>query len=236
MDEKIVFSSFRPDEGTADTLIVSCHTIRKELEHAMERTGAVCPVIYLRSDLHDTPKVLKETLQKVIDEAAKSGVKRILLGYATCGNSVAGLGTGACEVIFPRTDDCVTFFLGSMERRRKMPAGTYYITHGWLYDEGHGQAYYDEIMEKYGQETGEEIYEMMMENYENAGLVDTHCYEMDGLRKDACAFASCLGLELMEIDGSNTYLEQLLTGPWEEERFFVFGPGHTIAEEELSLP
>lgn len=236
MDEKIVFSSFRPDEGTADTLIVSCHTIRKELEHAMKKTGTAFPVIYLRSDLHDTPKILNGTLQKVIDGAGQNGVKRILLGYATCGNSVAGLDTGVCEMIFPRTDDCVTFFLGSMERRRKMPAGIYYVTHGWLYDEGHGQAYYNEIMERYGRETGGEIYEMMMENYKNVGLIDTHCHEMDGLRKDACAFAGRLGLELIEIDGSDTYLEQLLTGPWEAERFFVFGPGHTITEGELSLP
>lgn len=221
---------------TPDTRIIACHTIQKELEHAMEVTGRVYPVLYLRSDLHDTPKVLNETLQQAIDEAGRDGAERIFLGYATCGNSVAGIRTGTCEVIFPRTDDCVTFFLGSMQRRRGMPAGTYYLTHGWLYDEGHGQAYYDEIMEKYGRETGGEIYEMMMENYENAALVDTHCYEMAALKEDACAFADCLGLELLQIDGSNTYLERLLTGPWDAERFCVFPPGHVIAEDELTLP
>lgn len=224
------------DIKTSDTRIIACHTIQKELEHAMEVTGRVFPVTYLESSLHDTPKILNETLQRTVEEACRDGAGRILLGYATCGNSVAGLSTGTCEVILPRTDDCVTFFLGSMQRRREMPAGTYYLTHGWLYDGGHGQAYYDEIMEKYGRETGEEIYEMMMENYENAALVDTHCYEMDALKKDARAFADCLGLELLQIDGSNTYLEQMLTGPWDEERFFVFPPGHVIGEEELTLP
>lgn len=235
MHENIVFSTFRPEEG-ADALIIACHTIRKELECAMEATGIEFPVIYLKSSLHDTPGLLRETLQEMIFQADAQNVKRIFLGYATCGNSVAGLETGGCEVIFPRTDDCVTFFLGSMEQRRQTPSGIYFLTHGWLYDEGHGQAYYDEIMEKYGAETGREIYDMMMENYKYAGIVDTHCYDIKTLTKDACAFAQCLGLDVLEIDGSNGFLEQLLTGPWEPERFFVFGPGCRIGEEELTLP
>lgn len=235
MHENIVFTTLRPEES-ADTLIIACHTIRKELEHAMTVTGIGFPVIYLKSSLHDTPKILHETLQTLIHEASENKVKRILLGYATCGNSVAGLETGDCQVIFPRTDDCVTFFLGSMEQRRKLPSGTYFVTHGWLYDEGHGQSYYDEIMERYGAETGKEIYDMMMENYNHVGIVDTHCYEMDSLTKDACAFAQCLGLDVLKIDGRNTYLEQLLTGPWDAEHFFVFEPKSQIAQEELTLP
>lgn len=235
MKDKIVFSTFEPDKSRANTLIIACHTIRKELEYAMKKTGVEFPVIYLKGSLHDIPKVLNETLQKLIDEAGENGVKRILLGYAACGNSVAGLKTGTCELIFPRTDDCITFFLGSMARRREMSTGTCYLTHGWLYEEGRGMAHYNEIMEKYGQELGKEIYEMLMEHYEYAGLVDTHCYEMDAIRKDACAYADCLGLKLMEIDGSNTYLEDLLTGPWDKQRFFVFGPGHQIGDVELIL-
>lgn len=235
MQENIVFSTFRPNEG-ADDLIIACHTIRKELECAMKATQTELPVIYLKSSLHDTPNLLRETLQDLIRQADALGVKRIFLGYAACGNSVAGLETGGCQVIFPRTDDCVTFFLGSMEKRRQAPSGTYFLTHGWLYDSGHGQAYYDEIMEQYGPETGREIYDMMMENYKYAAIVDTHCYDMEALTKDACAFAQCLGLEVLKIDGSNKFLEQLLTGPWEPERFFVFGPGCQIGAEELTLP
>lgn len=236
MKDSIVFSTFHPEENTSDTIILSCHTVRKELEHAMQAVGANFPVAYLESKLHDTPEQLRKVLQEQIDAAGKSGVRRILLGYATCGNSVAGLRTGSCELILPRTDDCVTFFLGSMDRRRKMPAGTFYVTHGWLYDEGHGQSYYQEILEKYGEETGQEIYEMMMEHYQDVGVLDTHCYEMEQLKKDAHAFAECLGLGYTEIDASNSYLEQLLTGPWEKERFFIFGPDHCITEEELFLP
>lgn len=236
MNEHIAFSTFCPEENTADTLILSCHTIRKELEHAMENKNVEFPVVYLNSKLHDTPEILKKALQEQIDIAGKSGIRRILLGYATCGNSVAGLQTGTCELIFPRTDDCVTFFLGSMEKRRKMPAGIFYITYGWLYDEGHGQSYYQEIIEKYGEETGTEIFETLMEHYQSMSLLETHCYDTGKLKEDTRAFAERLGLHYTEMDASNTYLEQLLTGPWEEERFFVFGPNHCIAEEELSLP
>lgn len=234
MNEVIVDSTF-DQFSIGDTLIISCNTVRKELESAMETTGITYPVIYLKSNLHDIPKVLNSSLQDLIDKASELGVKRILLGYATCGNSVAGLHTRNCTLILPRVEDCLKFFFPKGYNGPDVKGGVYYLTYGWLYDEGHGLACYQEIMEQYGEELGQEIHDMMMANYKYVGLIDTHCYDINEILPDAEKYAKYLNMELLFIDGDNHYLEQLLTGPHPSDSFLSFEPGHCILEKELGL-
>lgn len=234
MKEVITDTTF-DDSVIGDTLILSCNTVRKELEYAMKTTGITYPVTYLKSNLHDIPKVLNASLQDLIDEASELGIKRILLAYATCGNSVAGLHTRNCELILPRTEDCLRFFFPKGYNGPDVKGGIYYLTYGWLYDEGHGLAYYQQIMDQYGEELGQEIYDMMMTNYKYVGLINTHCYDINEILPDAKRYAESMKMELLFIDGDNHYLEQLLTGPYPSDSFLVFEPGHCIAEKELSL-
>lgn len=234
MKETITASTFDPSMAH-DTLIISCNTVRKELEHAMKTTGITYPVIYLKSNLHDIPKILNASLQDLIDEASESGIKKILLGYATCGNSVAGLQTRNCKLILPRVEDCLRFFFPKGYKGPNVQGGIYYLTYGWLYDEGHGLAYYRQIMEEYGEELGQEIYDMMMINYKYVGLIDTHCYPVNELLPDAERYAASMKMRLLFIDGDNHYLEQLLTGPHPSDTFLTFEPGHCITEKELVL-
>ncbi|MBQ7447960.1 MAG: DUF1638 domain-containing protein [Eubacterium sp.] len=179
---------------------------------------------------------MNTALQTVIDEVSGYGIRRILLGYATCGNALAGLHTKHCELIFPRCDDCVTFFLGSMKRRREMPTGIFYITSDWATDENHGLNEYHKMVEEYGEEMAQEIYEMMYENYRYVGVVDTTCCPTSTFRPEAERFATQMDLDVIDVEGSNDWLTQLLTGPWPEDRFFHFPPGHQITATELYLP
>ena len=57
MEKTIAHHILNPSD-LGDTLIISCNTIKKELEHAMKTTGISHPVVYLRSSLHDIPNVL----------------------------------------------------------------------------------------------------------------------------------------------------------------------------------
>ncbi len=125
MNNNIISSTLEPDRIQSDTVIVACSRVQQELSHAMSSIGCDYPVILLKARLHDVPENLNAALQDVIDELSALGIKRILMGYATCGNALASLHSRQCELIFPRCDDCVTFFLGSMKRRREMPTGIF---------------------------------------------------------------------------------------------------------------
>ena len=236
MNDYIISSTFDPSDMQSDTLIISCNRVEQELAHAIAATGCPYPVIYLKSRLHDVPTQLMTALQEVIDEVSDAGIRKIFMGYATCGNALAGLHTRKCELIIPRCDDCVTFFLGSMKRRREMPTGIFYITSDWATDETHGLHEFQNYVEEYGEEMAQEIYEMMFEHYSYAGILDTTCCPTDTFRPQAEQFAEQMDLEVIDVDGTNDWLTQLLTGPWPENRFFHFPSGYQITAGDLYLP
>ena len=236
MNNNIISSTLVPDKIQSDTVIVACSRVQQELSHAISSTGCDYPVILLKSRLHDVPENLNAALQDIIDELSALGIKRILMGYATCGNALAGLHSRQCELIFPRCDDCVTFFLGSMKRRREMPTGIFYITSDWATDKTYGLHEYQNMVEEYGEEMAQEVYEMMFEHYRYAGILDTTCCPTDTFRPEAEQFAAQMELDVIDIDGSNDWLTQLLTGPWPKERFFCFTAGYQITANDLYLP
>ena len=97
MNDYIISSTFDPSDMQSDTLIISCSRVEQELAHAIAATGCPYPVIYLKSRLHDVPTHLMTALQEVIDEVSDAGIRKIFMGYATCGNALVGLHTRKCD-------------------------------------------------------------------------------------------------------------------------------------------
>ena len=75
--------------------IIACSTIRDEVEALR---GDI-PVEYLEGFLHDTPDVLRDTINERI--AATPGDCTILLAYGRCSNGTAGLVAGAHRLVLP---------------------------------------------------------------------------------------------------------------------------------------
>lgn len=220
------------------TILIGCSTIKPEIEYAMKKWNLLIPCRWLNSGLHDVPVKLKTTLQEAIDEAANDGYERILLGYSFCGMAVSGINSRSCELILPRVDDCITLFLGSPARRRSIPHGgaTYYLTWGWLFDQEHLWHDYETYVETYGEETANELMDELLGNYKQIGIINTHCYDMEEIRKGAWEMSKKFSLgNIVEIDSDNRYCEELLTGPWEENRFLIIPPEKTISPSLLTL-
>lgn len=220
------------------TVLIGCNTIRPEIEYALKTRGKDIECRWLNSGLHDVPNNLRTELQKAIDQAAEDGYERILLGFAFCGGGLSGIHSRSCELILPRVDDCITFFLGSPTKRRNVPmgGGTYYLTWGWAFDREHLWHSYDQYVEDYGEEMADELMEDMMGNYKQVGVINTHCYELDEIYKLGQEFADKFHLErVVEIDSDNSYAEKLLTGPWEDHQFLVIPPEHKIIDSMLTM-
>ena len=218
-----------------NTVLILCDTLQEELNMAMRRTGVSIPVLHIESGLHNVPKKLNKVLQQTIDEAEKQGAERILFVMGFCGNSTQGLHADHAEMIIPRVDDCITLLLGSLARRKELQegGGTYFMTKGWISGERNIYKEYEYMMEKYGEETGQELFDMMFGNYVRIGILDTGAYEMEPVQKETERMANALHLRWEIFDASVDYIEELLRGPWPPERFLTVAPGTEIKPRDL---
>ena len=216
------------------TAIVSCKTLETELTAAIDRTGVDYPVAWLESGLHNLPKKLNARLSEVL-----SGLDadRVLLGMGYCGNSIAGLTTGDFELIVPRVDDCITLLLGSSARRAEIARelSAYFLTEGWMRGERNLWVEYQYSIEKYGEEMAQELAEMMYAHYRTLALLDTGLEDINALLDKTKIIADTLHLQQKVLPASVHFLEELLTGPWEDGRYLIVPPHTTIAAGDLTL-
>lgn len=208
--------------------IVACETLKSELEAAMKKVGLQYPIHWLGSELHNVPQKLHEEMQRALDECHS---KTVLLAMGFCSNSVAGLRTGDFTLVIPRCDDCISLLLDPSENRG---GGSYYMTDGWLYGDGHLYKEYLYTVEEYGEEEAREIYDIMFHNYSDVALLDTGCFDLPPVEELALWLAGKLGLGCRRVPGSLDRLCRLLTGPWDGEEVIAFPPNSTVSADELT--
>ena len=130
-------------------------------------------------------------------------------------------------MIVPRCDDCITLLLGS-DARRKEHTATYFLTEGWLAGKDNLWAEYQRSIEKYGKNRTKRIFSSMLANYEKLAFLDTGCSDVSGQIQE---IATELKLEYTRLEGTLSYLEELLSGNWDEGRFLVMPPRSEITPE-----
>ncbi len=217
-----------------ETVIVGCKTLENELLRAVEETGCSYEILWIESGLHNYPKKLNQVLQETLDGC---GARQGLAAMGFCGNSIENISTGDYTLIFPRVDDCISLLLGSCKRRMEISRehGTYFLTEGWLKGERNIWKEYEYTMDKYGEETGKEIFSMMLGNYRSLALLDTGCYSMEKAGAEAENIAKTLELEYKVLPATLDYMKKLLAGPWTEEEFLVIPPHSMVQGRDLVL-
>lgn len=216
------------------TIMIACRTIERELKKAIQDTGVSYPCTWLESGLHNYPEKLRESLQKSLDEVS-SDTDRVILAFGYCGNAVNGLRTGNFQLILPRVDDCITLMLGSFKKRQEISAeaASYFLTKGWLEGERNIWAEYLYTREKYGERKAKIIFRSLLSNYKRLAVVDTKAYSLTDILPETRHIAHELNLNHEVIQGNDSFIRQLLTGPWLPERFLVTEPNHAISNRDL---
>jgi hypothetical protein len=216
-------------------ILLACSTIRDEVNKSIEVTGFSHPVRWVDSGLHNNTENLRIRLQKELDSISETGeAEEVLLGFGFCGNAIAGLTIKGFSLVIPRVDDCITLVLGSRKRRREISseAGTYFITRGWLDYERNIWEEYRRTVAKYGKTQANMVFRMMLGSYKRLGVVDTGAYDVEAFIVRAKTMARDLRLKSHLIPGTLTYIEKLLTGPYDDD-FLIIKPGETITDQQL---
>ena len=161
----------------------------------------------------------------------------ILLAYGFCGNAMSGLCASKSMLVLPRIDDCITMFIGSRERKSELEAGVGTIFQTNYRSDGDDTLLdqYLGFVEEYGEEDARELFDMIYGNYKRLGVLDTHCFPLAPVIQESKYVAEQLGFEHEVYDASNSYIEELISGQWDEDRFIVKAPGEKINIEDLHV-
>ncbi len=119
--------------------LFACEVLRDEVEHLLLQTppDRTIEPEWMEMGLHDQPEFLHKELLKRIAACEGKHYAAILLLFGLCSRSTAGLTPPSdSRLIVPKAHDCVTLFLGSVQRfqaEHQAEAGTYWFSRGFLH-------------------------------------------------------------------------------------------------------
>jgi len=229
----------RPAEpnAPASAVVVACEVMKEELTSlAGSRADRFR---FVSMGLHRWPARLKEELARLIAEDLPDGCTALILGFGLCGGALNGLKAPVVPLVVPRSHDCIPLLFGSHEeylRELTKERGTFFLSGGWLEGERTLLSEYRRVESRHGEAKARRVMAAMLDSYRRLLFITTGHPRQDALLLDARRLAELLDLPLTVSSGSDLWLERLLNGPWDRERFLVIEPGGEIGEELFSAP
>ena len=193
-----------------ESIIIACDNLKDEIEYILNKNNKNKEVIYIKSKLHNTPKLLKQEIQKEIDK--QKTVNNIILLFGVCGNGTIGLKSENANIIMPRVDDCISLYLGGIENRKKIENynKTYFITKRYVENE---LSVYNEmktLINKYGEKKAKKMYKMLFDKYEYIRSIDTNAYDENEIIDKVNEMCIMFNLKYEKIKSDLSIIEDLL--------------------------
>lgn len=181
-------------------VIIACENLKDEIEYILNDLKISSNVIYIESQLHNIPKKLNERLQSEIDKYIN--VDSILLLFGLCGNGLIGLKSKNANIICPKVDDCISLYLGGVEKRKKLhkSIATYFFTKRYIENE---LSIYNEMQimkQKYGEKKTNKIYKSLFQKYEYIRTINTGTYEVDDILDKIDEMCEIFGLKYESVN------------------------------------
>lgn len=206
-------------------IIIACQTLNDELNLAINETHCKYPVIWVDSEYHVAPNHLRSKLQQEIDKLRN--IDNILLAYGFCGNAVIGLTASTANLIFPKTDDCISMVLSKPGEGFQRMKATYFLTKGWIESSKSLIMEYLNALKRYGEKKTKRIYQLMLKHYNQLMIIDTGAYSVEDYLDEAREIAKIADLDLIIEKGSIWWLKKLLTGPHDKD-FCIIKKGQKV--------
>lgn len=231
---------------TGVVYVIGCGVLGPEIKHLAKKLSLGMEMKFLPGRLHNTPELLRITLQDAIDEASRDPhCLRIIIAYGLCGKGTVGIEARVVPLVFPRIHDCISLFLGSdhayQQQFKKYP-GTYYITEGWCEEKKSRQEEKDEIVwagdqalgcnelrQMYGEKNGKTIIDFLSswkENYQRAAYINTGVGNRDKSYSYAKEIAKEHNWLFEQLEGDLSLLKKLLVALESDDEVLFVPAGH----------
>ena len=210
--------------------IIACQALEPELEHIRAADSDI-EITYLEQHYHNTPDLLPQILQELIDKTS-CYAEKIVLGYGLCSNAISGIIAPAQGIIVPKCHDCIALFLGGHDiykKEAKERPGTFYLTPGWVNAKADPLGFMEEkCVPKMGREAAEFGAALALEHYSYIAFINTFYGEIDKVRLRAKENALFFKKNYKELNGTLNYFKKIIHGPHDEKYFFFFRKGEII--------
>ena len=227
--------------------LISCEIFRYEVNAVIENSTHSIDVEFLPKALHDLPTdEMFQHLKKSVEESDNpERYDYILLAYGLCNNGTVNLQTSQVPMVIPRVHDCIGVLMGGRDIHaayfEKHP-GCYYLSTGWMDYDGFNDTdsiqsqlsmnhSYDYFLQNYGEENATFLYEQLssqFDNYNETTYIRTGLKEDNAFEKQAEKKACRQGWNFSTFSGTLSYIEELLSGSWDKEKFILIEPGQIL--------
>jgi len=229
--------------------LISCEVLYREMCAVTARSPNQVDIEFLPKGLHDLGhSAMRKRLQEAVDRVDPNPYEAVLMGYALCGNGIAGLTARALPLVIPRAHDCIALLMGSRERYQsyfEQTRGGFFRSTGWL-ERGKeleqqtlrvvrnttGAAHsLEELIEKYGEENGRYLFEEFNayhRAYRQLTYIATGLEPDDRFERQAREEAASRGWQFERLQGDLSLFERLLAGDWNEDDFLIIPPGWRV--------
>jgi uncharacterized protein DUF1638 len=215
------------------TLVLACEVVREELLRI--RSAAPVSFAFLSMGLHVAPDRLRAAIAAELERPRE--VDRIVLGFGLCGNAIAGVRSPHAPLIIPRVHDCIPLLAGAPPPPGGGPLherGTFYLSGGWMEGERTLYSEHRRTVARFGEQKALRVLSTMLGGYHRFLFIRTDHPRRELRERDAGQLAAWVGLPLDTVDGSRTYLEALVNGPWDAARFVHVARGVPVSPEAFT--
>ncbi len=228
--------------------IIACQVFYREISFLASQAPNTTWVTWLPQGMHDTPDLLRRSLQAEIDridQGVEDGALRhvpdyVILGYGLCSNGVCGLSSRRFPLVIPRTDDCIGVFLGSQRRylqEFENHPGTYWLNNGWLETAYVPTLENQRLLRKqYAELYGEENADFLADQqnawtakYTSCGYISSKAYSNPAYTEQARRVAEQNHWEFLSLPGDLSLLQRLLNGEFDQREVLICPPGKTVS-------
>lgn len=228
--------------GHAAFAVISCEVFLEEIKSIGGQTPPWTSLDTLEMGLHDTPDLLRRSIQDRILTLEKEfpGLKSIVLLYGSCGNGLTDICSTRCQLIMAQAHDCISILLGGCDRHecllRQFP-GAFFYSPGWV--QGKRVPGPDRILQlrqqyqdKFSDHDPQLLESLLEADKQSFAHHDTAVYVSILSDTDSEVYtqhcAKSLEWHYHKEMGDVSLLRQLLGGNWQDPRLLKVQPGEKL--------
>lgn len=176
---------------------------------------------------------MHETLQQIIDDngSNQTPADEIVICVSGCGKATCNLTASSCNLVVPRTMDCIDILLSGSNTPR--PRGAIFLTASWMKFMQASSICHEKLISKHGYEKASEKLRTIYKGFTDFYIIDTGTYDIRTVENYISPLIDILAGQTIKIPGRYQILEKLLSGNYDED-IIQIPKGNTLLITEFA--